>query len=93
MVGIGKIGSISVRLVDEELFLFVCERVPALEQIVGPRCQLGILQVSPQAVFDLRKSASRSAFQPIVEQMHIADLLLPLGSRIMWGMGAAGNKI
>ena len=41
MVGVGEIGAIDVRLLDEELLLFKAERIP-LRQLLRPRRQLGV---------------------------------------------------
>ncbi len=91
MVGVGEVGPIDVRLLDEELLLLPTERIP-LRQFLRPRRQLGVRGHDAQAL--LVGEDGLAHFVPaLVEEVHVADLLDPLGRGMMRRMGGARHVI
>ena len=91
MVGVGEIGSIDIRLLDEELFLFKTERIP-FRQFFRPRRQLGVLGHDAQPLL-VGEDRLAHLVPALVEEVHVADLLDPLRRRMMRRMGGARHVI
>ena len=87
MVGVGKIGAVDVRLLDEELLLVKAQGVP-FRQVFRPRCQLGILGHDAEP-FLVGKDLLAHLVPALVKQVHVADLLDPLGRGMVRRMGGA----
>jgi len=87
MVGVGEKCSIDVRLFDEELFLLEAERIP-LRQFFRPRRQLRVLGHDTQPLL-VREDLLTHFVPAVVEQPHVADLLDPLGRRMVRRMSGA----
>ena len=91
MVGVGEIGAINIRLLDEELLLFKTERIP-LRQFLRPRRQLGVLGHDAQPLL-VGEDLLAHLVPALVEEVHVADLLDPLRRGMMRRMGGARHII
>ena len=91
IVGVGEVGPIDIRLLDEELLLQQTEGIP-LRQFFRPRRQLGVFGHDAQPL--LVGEDGLAHFVPaLVEEVHVADLLDPLRRRMMRRMGGARHVI
>jgi hypothetical protein len=91
MIGVGEIGPIDIRLPDEELLLVEAQRIP-FRQILGPRRQPRILGHDAEP-FLIGEDLLAHLVPALVEQMHVADLLDPLGRRMMRRVSGARHVI
>ena len=91
MVGVGEVGPIDIRLLDEELLLLQTEGIP-LRQFLRPRRQLGVFGHDAQALL-VGEDGLAQLVPAVVEEVHVADLLDPLRRRMMRRMGAARHVI
>ena len=92
VVGVGEIGGIDVGLADEELLLVGGERVPLLQELVGPGRQLGVLRDHAEPLL-VGEDLLAQRIPALVEQVHVADLLDPLRRRMMRRMRAARRVV
>ena len=91
IVGVGEVGPIDVRLLDEELLLVPTEGIP-FRQSLRPRRQLGVLGHDAQPLL-VGEDGLAQLVPAVVEEMHVADLLDPLGRGMMRRMGGARHVI
>ncbi len=91
IVGVGKVGTIDVRLLDEELFLQRTERIP-LRQFLRPRRQFRVLGHDAQSLL-VGEDGLANLVPALVEEMHVADLLDPLRRRMMRRVRGARHVI
>jgi hypothetical protein len=87
MIRIGEISHEDICLPDEELLLLPAERVP-LRQFLRSGGQLGILGMMPRR-FWLCEDRLAQIVPTAAEQMHVADLLDPLGCEMVRRVGGA----
>src|SRR5262245_38188788 len=62
MIGVGEVGGVYLRLANKQLLLCVGQPIPALQQLVRPRRQLGVLRNHTELL--LRKSARARRSSP-----------------------------
>src|SRR6476620_9211235 len=74
-----RYAGVDVGLSDEQFLFIGRQRVPFLQQIVGPGRQLGVLRDDAESSFDWRRS-DPSPHSSLVEQVHVGRCLDPFGS-------------
>src|ERR1700743_3104634 len=92
MVSVGEVCGEYVRLANEQLLLVGAELIPALQQVVRPWRELGVLRdyAEPPLVGE---DGFTQLVPPFVEQVHVANLLNPLGRRVMRRVNCTGYVV
>ena len=91
MVGVCEVRPVDIRLLDEELLLLPTEGIP-LRQFFRPRRQLGVVGHDAQSLL-VGEDRLPHLVPPLIEQVHVADLLDPLRRRMMRRVCAARHVI
>src|SRR5208283_5154839 len=81
VIGVSEVGPVNVGLLDVEFLLLEAQRIP-LRQVLRPRRQLGIGGHDAEPLL-IGKDSIAQFVPSAIEQMLVADLLDPLGRRMM----------